>query len=91
MNTSTRLAIKWIGIICTTALGLSLVGILAMVIFPSIKDAGAMSGLITIAQIASTGVIGLVGFLHPSPAVDPKLKEANLSLDSGTPQIQESK
>jgi len=79
--TSTRLAIKWIGVICSLALVLSLVGILAMVMFPAIKDPDAMKGLLTIAAIASSGVIGLVGFLHPSPAPGPNVpKVPNISV-----------
>ena len=67
MNTSTRLAIKWIGVICSLALGTSMLGIISMVIFPAIKDPVAMTALITVAQISGLGVTGLVGFLHPSP------------------------
>ena len=67
-------AIKWIGIICALALILSLVGILAMVIVPPLKDPEAMKSLLTVAGIAGSGVIGLVGYIggsHAGNGVEP--------------------
>jgi len=67
----TLTAITWIGIICALALILSLVGILAMIIVPPLKDPEAMKSLLTVAGIAGSGVIGLVGYIGGGNGVEP--------------------
>jgi hypothetical protein len=83
MSAATKIAIHWIGVICSIALVVSLVTIIVNAF--STKDPNVITAALTVAAIGGTGVGVLGGFIGGY-----HMGKAAISTDGGTPHVAEA-